>query len=175
MAQVASGSLTSAELWFDATASLGAFRGVTQAARGNLNGAPLLSQVTGHVEADADGLTTGNGLRDRDMMKSLDVRSHPTMRFDLDSLRVVTSGTDSVKVELIGRMSIRGVTRMERIPALITIDGANARAVGHFEMNVKDYGVSGLRKMFGLLKMDEVIRVGFDVTFTAIPPIAPVE
>src|SRR5262245_48505994 len=81
-AQVAPGRVKSAELWFDAKASLGAFRGVTKNAHGQMSGGKL-SQVHGFVEMQATSLSTDNGLRDKDMRKTLEVEKYPTIRYDL--------------------------------------------------------------------------------------------
>ena len=164
-AQIPPSTLKSAELWFDAKATLGAFRGITHEARGETAGAPSLSEVHGFVEMRAKNLTTNNGLRDRDMRKTLDADTYPTIRFDLDSVAVRTDAPDSARIELVGRMSIHGVTRLIRLPAKLQRQQHELRVTGSYELFLPNYGVTRLKRMLGVLSMDETIRIGFDVTF----------
>lgn len=167
-AQVRPGVAVRGELWFDARATLGPFRGITRTVRGAITGGAELGAVRGWIEFGARDLTTDNGLRDRDMRSSLEVDKFPAIRFDLDSVIVApgadTAG-DSVHIELVGRMQIHGVTREIRAPSLVRRAGDLVRASGGFDLFVPAYGIKGLRKMFGTLSMEETVRIGFDVTF----------
>jgi polyisoprenoid-binding protein YceI len=168
-AQVPSGTVRSGELWFDAKATLGAFRGVTKAPRGEMTGGATLAAVRGWVEADAASMTTDNGLRDRDMRKTLEVEKHRTIRFDLDSVAVQEELGDSARVELIGRMSIHGVTRRITVPAVVHRASDHIRVAGAFDVVLPQYGITNLKRMLGTLRMNELIRVGLDVTFSTTP------
>ncbi len=165
-AQIPATTVKSADLWFDAKASLGPFRGITHLAKGETAAAASLAGVHGFVEMEAKGLTTNNGMRDRDMRKTLDIDAFPKVRFDLDSVAVRSQAPDSAVIELVGRMSIHGVTRMIRIPANLRRRQDEIRVSGSYELFLPDYGVTKLKRMLGVLSMDPTIRVGFDVTFT---------
>jgi polyisoprenoid-binding protein YceI len=159
------GQLRSAELWFDAKATLGAFRGMTKTARGEMSGGASLAVVRGFVEYDAVTMTTDNGMRDRDMRKTLEVEKFKTIRFDLDSVAVGTDTADAVKVELVGRMMIHGVTKQIRVPATVRRASDHIRVTGAFPVVLPQYGVTKLTRMLGTLRMNELIQVGLDVTF----------
>jgi polyisoprenoid-binding protein YceI len=165
MAQIPAGRLKSAELWFDAKASLGAFRGITKVARGQMTGGATLASVSGYVEMQAASLSTDNGMRDKDMRKTLEVEKFPVIRFDLDSVGVRTQTPDSAQIDLIGRMTIHGVTRPLRIPASMRRTGNDLRVTGGCELFLPAYGVTRLKRMLGILSMDETILMGLDVTF----------
>jgi polyisoprenoid-binding protein YceI len=170
--QRAPGAAVKGELWFDAKATLGSFRGITRTFEGAITGGAALGDVRGWIEFKAADLTTENGLRDRDMRSSLEVDKFPTIRFDLDTVRVpapADDGADSIRVELTGRMQIHGVTRVIRVPSVVRRSGDLVRATGEFDMDVTDYRIGGLRKMMGMLSMDEKVRIGFDVTFNSAP------
>jgi polyisoprenoid-binding protein YceI len=152
-------------LAFDAHATLGAFTGTTTTVTGAMTGAASLGGVRGWVAAPAASLTTNNGHRDHDMAGSLEPAKYPTLRFDLDSVATGGTASDSVEVTLHGRLTLHGQTRSVRIPGWAWITPAGARFRGAVPINVKDYGVGGLSKMLGLLKMDERILVRIDVTF----------
>lgn len=157
--------LTHGTLAFDGRATLGAFTGITSAVKGQLVGAATLAAVSGWVEAPTKSLVTGNGKRDRDMYQSLEVEQHPTMRFDLE--RVVAAGLqgDSIAVTLHGTFTIHGKSRVAEVPGWAWIRSGATRFRGTLSMDVRDYGVGGLSKMLGVLKMDPKITVRIEVVF----------
>src|SRR5438876_11860815 len=67
----------------DGHATLGDFVGTTDSVRGEMTGGPGLAAVRGWVEGVVAALRTGNGKRDTDLRKSMEVETFPTMRFDL--------------------------------------------------------------------------------------------
>lgn len=165
-AQTPFGAVKSASLWFDAKASLGPFRGITHTATGHITGGPSNASVRGFVEMPSASLTTDNSIRDHDMRKTLEVEKFPTVRFDLDSVVVLSETTDSARVELLGRLSIHGVTKRVRLPADVHSERSQIRVTGGFDVVLPEYKVTNLKRMLGALVMQETIRVGLDVTFT---------
>lgn len=152
-------------LAFDADATLGAFTGTTSTLTGHLAGASDLSGVRGWVQALTVSLTTNNGHRDRDMASSLEIPKYPIIRFDLDGVTPGATQGDSIPVTLHGRFTIHGQTRSASLPGWVWLRANGARFRGSVPMNVKDYGVGGLSKMLGLLKMNEMITVRVDLEF----------
>ena len=164
---IADGRPVHGTLAFDANATLGAFTGTTSALSGQLAGAATLAGVRGWVEAPSTSLTTNNGHRDHDMAGSLEVDKFATIRFDLDSVTLGEGRGDSTVVTLIGSFTLHGQTRAAAVPGWIWLTPTGARFRGALPINVKDYGVAGLSKMLGVLKMSERIVVRVDVTFGA--------
>lgn len=158
-------TLRSGSLSFDGKATLGDFTGTTSTITGGLAGAASVAGVRGWVEAPARSLVTGNGRRDRDMYSSLEVETYPTLRFDLDDLSAAAPHGDSIAVTLRGRFTIHGTTRQHAVPGWLWLTARSARFRGQLPMNLKDYGIGGLSKMLGVLKMREGIVVRMDVVF----------
>ena len=154
-------------LSFDGHATLGDFVGTTDSVRGEMTGAADLAGVRGWVEGRVAALNTGNGKRDRDLRKSMEVDSFPTMRFDLARVAIVDEQlpSDSTAVTLRGRLTIHGVTHDVDIPARVWITADTIRVRGDFPLNLKDYRIGGLSKMLGILKMHENIEVHVDLVF----------
>src|SRR3989475_11174717 len=100
-------------LSFDGHSTLGDFVGTTDSVRGEMTGGPDLAAVRGWVEGVVAALRTGNGKRDKDLRKSMEVDSFPTMRFDLADVLPTDEQllSDSTAVMLRGRLTIHGVTR----------------------------------------------------------------
>jgi len=152
-------------LSFDGRGSLGSFIGRTTTLRGALIGAPSLEGVRGWVEGDAKTLVTGNGRRDRDMWKSLEVERFPMVRFDLDAVAPGATDHDSVAVTLRGRFTIHGVTRESAVRGWAHVAPGRVRFHGLTPLVLTDYGIGGLSKAFGLLKMDPDVVVRMELTF----------
>lgn len=163
--QVGDVPLKAGTLSFDGRGTLGGFVGTTDSVRGAMRGGPALDAVTGWVEAGTASLRTGNGKRDKDMRKSLETDQFPSMRFDLKRVAPAPGSADTMTVILHGDLTIHGVTKTVELPARVWAEGSGWRLRTDFPLNVKDYGVGGLSKFLGVLKMNEQITVHVDVTF----------
>ncbi len=159
-APVARGSLS-----FDAKATLGAFTGTTSTVTGAMTGGADLRDVRGHVESRVATLKTGNGLRDKDLLKAMDADSFPGMRFELQGLSLQHEAADSAVVTLSGQLTLHGVTRDVSVPAVVRFGTGGVQVTGSFPLNVRDYGVTRLSKMLGAFKMNPDIVVRIEVVF----------
>ncbi len=155
----------SGTLRFEARATVGDFAGTTGVLAGAVTGGPDLESVRGWVEAPVDSLGTGNGLRDRDMRRSLDSARFPAIRFDLDEVRPSPAQGDSMVVTLAGRLTIRGVARPVSIPALLAWQPEGIRLAAMIPLDVREYGVRGLSRFLGVLRMDPQIVVRINLLF----------
>jgi len=162
---IPNGRLTSGMLSFDGHATMGDFTGTTRTVTGQLTGAPDISTVRGWVEAPVQSLKTGDRKRDKDLNKSMESSTFPNLRFDLNRIAAKESAGDSVPVTLHGTLTIHGVTRRVELPGTIEFKGTNARVHSDFPLNLKEYGIGGLSKMLGMLKMHENIEVHVDLVF----------
>ena len=162
---IPNGRLTSGMLSFDGHATLGDFTGTTRTVTGQLTGAPEISSVRGWVEAPVESLKTGDRKRDKDLNKSMESSKYPNLRFDLNSITAKQSAGDSIPVTLHGTLNIHGVTRRLELPGTIVFKGQTARVRTDFPLNLKEYGIGGLSKMLGMLKMHENIEVHVDLVF----------
>lgn len=158
-------------LSFDGHSTVGDFVGTTDSVRGDLSGGLDLAAVRGWVEALVATLHTGSGRRDRDLRKSMEVDTFPTMRFDLAGVRSGDAQGDSVAVTLHGQLTIHGVTRQVDLPARVWVGTDTIRVRSDFPLDLKDHRIGGLSKMLGVLKMHEHIEVHVDLVF--VPEGAP--
>jgi polyisoprenoid-binding protein YceI len=162
---IPSGRVSSGTLSFDGHATVGDFTGVTHTLSGQITGASDLAGVRGWVEAPVQSLKTGDGKRDKDLNKSMESKKYPRLRFDLSSVAARATGQGGVTVTLHGTFQIHGVTREVELPGTVELQGKMTRVRSDFPLNLEDYGIGGLSKMFGILKMDEQIEVHVDLTF----------
>jgi polyisoprenoid-binding protein YceI len=159
-------ALHSGTLSFVGHATVGDFVGSTSHVSGAFTGD--LATARGWVEASVATLVTDNDRRDRDLRAAMEVDTYPTMRFDLDSAVTVSSREDdggAFDVLLHGRLAIHGVTRVVELPAAVSRRGDTLQVNAVFPLDVTDYRVGGLKKLFGILRMRRQIEVRADLRF----------
>lgn len=164
-APIPAGRVREGTLSFQGHATAGDFTGTTAEISGAMTGGDNLSEVRGWVEAPVGTLVTGNDRRDRDLNKSLESDRFPTIRFDLAGVRPAGGTGDSVAVELLGKLTIHGISRDVTLPGSVRLRGDQVHVRSEFPLNLKDYKVGGLSKMLGMLKMYEDIEVRVDLRF----------
>jgi len=162
--------LQSGTLSFTGHSTLGDFVGTTTAVSGGVTGNAELANARGWVEAPITTLSTGNGLRDRDLRAAMEVAKYPTMRFELAGVTVGSpAASDTVTSALRGALTIHGVTRDVTIPATLIAAADTIDVSGAFPVDLADYKVDGLTKLFGALRVRRNIEVRFRVRFQATP------
>ena len=161
--------LRSGTLSFTAHSTLGDFVGTTTTVSGGVSGNAEIANAGGWVEATVSTLSTGNGLRDRDMRATMDVSKYPTIRFELAGVTVGSPAAppDSVTATLRGSLTIHGVTRDVAIPATLIAQADTIDVSGAFPIDLTDYKVGGLTRLFGTLRVQRNIAVRFHVRFQA--------
>ncbi len=162
---IPAGRVTSGTLSFDGHATVGDFVGTTTTVSGQITGGDDLTTVRGWVEAPVQTLTTGNTKRDKDLNKSMESGKYPNIRFELTGITPKEGTHDRLAATLRGALVIHGVTRKVALPGMLQFSGSQARVQSDFPLNLKDYGIGGLSKMLGVLKMYENIEVHVEVVF----------
>ena len=129
-----------------------------------MRGGPALRDVRGWVEAPVTTLKTGNGRRDRDLVKTMEAGIYPNIRFQLETVTPEWERGDSAAVVLEGDFFIHGVQRRERFRGTVVRAGDQVRVTADLPMNLHDYKIDKLTR-FLVFKMDPDIVVHVDVTF----------
>jgi len=163
--------LQSGTLSFVGHATVGEFVGTTTAVHGGIIGGRDYAMTRGWVEASVRTLATGNDRRDRDMRSSMEVDRYPAMRFDLSGATVISSSTgalDSLAVVLHGALTIHGVMRRVDLPATAVRGADGTHLSSRFPLDLADYEIGGLTKMFGLLRMERQIEVRVELQFADV-------
>lgn len=166
--------LRSGTLSFTGHATVGDFIGSTSTVSGFVAGE--LANAQGWVEAPVATLVTQNDRRDRDMRASLEADRYPTIRFDLAGVTSVSSEGargDTFAVILQGNLAIHGVTRLVDLPAKVVRDADTIHVSAAFPLDLADYRIGGLTKMFGLLRMQRQIEVRLDLRFVTASHLVP--
>jgi polyisoprenoid-binding protein YceI len=174
--QIPNDVLRDGTLSFLGRASVGSFVGSTSMVSGAIVGGREIPETRGWVQAPVATLNTNNGRRDRDLRATMEVEKYPTMRFELDGasiVRVFSGPADSTAVLLHGTLTIHGVTKRVDLPAIVVTGSNVIHVASTFPLDLRDYGIGGLRRLFGLLRMEPQIEVRVDLHFMrAAAPVA---
>ena len=165
-------ALESGMLSFTGRATTGDFVGTTSRVTGAVIGGRDYSTTRGWIEAPVRSLVTGNERRDRDLRQSMQIERYPTLRFDLNGatfLNPSLARPDSSSLVLHGALTIHGVTRHVDLVASVTRNGDTTHLTTRFPIDLADYQIGGLTKMFGLLRMEREIDVRVDLRFMDTP------
>jgi polyisoprenoid-binding protein YceI len=66
-------------------------------------------------------------------------------------------------VKLTGNLTLHGVTRPIEIPATVTINGNEMRAIGKFSINRDDFKVNATSAFHGLVRVNNHVHFEFDI------------
>ena len=160
------------KLWVEGTSTVRSFRceagDVTaEILSGSAEGVPAIMRgekavSTVAVTIPAARLDCRNGTMNGHMLKALKATSHPTIAFTLSSYEL-TKGDMGVSGTLTGMLSLGGVEKTITLDAVGTeVDGA-LRVTGSYPLVMTEYGLKPPSLMMGTMKVNEKVRVGFDL------------
>jgi polyisoprenoid-binding protein YceI len=92
----------------------------------------------------------------------LEPDKYPEIAFQSTSVR---GGLKNGKIEVLitGDLNLHGVTKPIEIPATVTLEGNNLRAVGEFDIDRDDFGVEATSAFHGLVRVKNNIKFVFDI------------
>jgi hypothetical protein len=72
-----------------------------------------------------------------------------------------------------GSLSIHGVVREVTVPATLVSLADTIHVAGTFPLDLADYGIGGLTRLLGTLRMHRNIEVSLDLRFVTTPDTTP--
>ena len=88
---------------------------------------------------------------------------YPDITFQSTNVTSKNSGAGRYEVKIDGNLTLHGVTKRIRIPAVVTISGDTLRAVGEFSIDRGDFKVKATSAFHGLVRVDDDIKFEFDI------------
>lgn len=68
-----------------------------------------------------------------------------------------------IEVEIGGNLTLHGITKRIEIPATVTLEGDQMRAVGEFEFDRGDFNVKATSAFHGLVRVRRTMKISFDI------------
>ena len=168
-------------LWVDGTSTVRGFQCKAPVLESDIVAAPnAIASVLGgekavrrvEVRIPAAKMDCGNGTMNEHMLKALKAKEHATITFRVASYDV-SKGAEGVKGALTGTLTLGGVEKTIVVNATGR-DGGNGtlRVAGTHEIKMSEYGLKAPTLMFGTMKVNDVVKVGFDLVLKADPTVA---
>ena len=154
---IPSSQLVSAEIWFDARATVADFQGRATTVTGDLVGGANPADARGWIEVRWADIDTKNGTRNRHMLKTVDAERFPVIRFDVTALR---PGLDSVA----GTLALHGVSKEVVWPVSVQVGGDTVSVAADFPVDMRDYGIKPPVR-FVIARMGAVVTVHVRLVF----------
>lgn len=115
------------------------------------------------VTVPAERLDCNNNTMNEHMLKALKAKDFPAISFTLAGYDLATQ-PDGVKLTLNGMLTLGGVQKAITMQADARQDGAGVlRVTGAHELHMKEYGLKPPTLMLGTMKVNELVKVNFDL------------
>ena len=88
---------------------------------------------------------------------------YPDITYQSTAVTVKSSSAGRYEVRINGNLTLHGVTRPVTIPAVVTLNGNNLRAVGEFSIDRDDFKVKATSAAHGLVRVSNKIKFDFDI------------
>lgn len=146
----------------------GSATGTFQVIKGDVQGDPHSIAETGRVSLviDAASYKTDSEGRDAAVKENaLEVQKYPTITFRGSQFpSVQKDGDRAAKLQLLGQLTLHGVTRDVVLPLSAQIDGQGRFiADGSYTFKFEEYGVKRPSKMLGLMVTGDEATIDFHV------------
>lgn len=104
------------------------------------------------------GFDCGQKGRNEDFHKMVRSKKYPEMRLTLKKAVFETDNTSNVTVEIY----IAGTKQIYTVPVEISGDEIR-RFRGRLKLNIRKFGLKPIKKMFGLIRVQDIIEIRFDL------------
>lgn len=107
--------------------------------------------------------------RDMKSEKVLHVAEYPHITFISTRISDVKPASDSVRLMLVGDLTVHGVTRQVAVPVLVKLTDASVRAQGEFALKQTHYGITpiSVKAALGGIRVQDEVKIVFDLTALA--------
>jgi polyisoprenoid-binding protein YceI len=147
------------------TLAVRGFAGQAEFAPGSLDAAAL------HIKIQAGSLNVTDNMSDKDRNEIertmnqdvLETARYPEILFDSSKVSASKVGDGQYLVNLVGDLSLHGVTNSEPLSAQVALIGDTLRAHGEFSLLQTAYGIKPVSIAGGSLKLKDELKCSFDI------------
>jgi polyisoprenoid-binding protein YceI len=93
----------------------------------------------------------------------LEPAKYPEIVFRSGSVSGKSLGANQYELKIAGELTLHGVTRPLVIPAKVTVNGNDIRAVGEFSIDRSDFNVKATSAFHGMVRVRKTVKFTFDV------------
>ena len=127
---------------------------------------------TAELTVPAKSLDCNNGTMNEHMLKALKADKNPTIVFRISSYDVA-KGDDGIDGTAQGELTLGGVTKAVTVKAhAVSQPGGVLRLTGSQDIHMTEFGLKPPTLMLGTLKVNELVKVSFDLLLKGGPAAA---
>jgi polyisoprenoid-binding protein YceI len=93
----------------------------------------------------------------------LEPEKYPEIVFNGRSVSGKLLGANQYDLKISGDLTLHGVTRPIVIPAKVTVNGNDLRAVGEFRIDRSDFNVKATSAFHGMVRVRKTVKFTFDI------------
>jgi polyisoprenoid-binding protein YceI len=130
-----------------------------------------LEQAAVHLKIKAGSLAVTDNVSDRDRREMeramndsvLEVARYPEIAFDSSEVSASNGGNGQYSVNMVGDLSLHGVTNSQAVSVQMALTGDLLRAHGEFPLRQTDYAIKLVSVAGGTLKIKDELKCSFDI------------
>jgi polyisoprenoid-binding protein YceI len=88
---------------------------------------------------------------------------YPDIVFKSTNVTGSKTGANQYDLNIVGDLTLHGVTRAIKIPTKVTVTGNELRAQGEFSINRSDFKVKATSAMHGMIRVRDKVKFEFDI------------
>ncbi len=123
------------------------------------------------VKINAGSLAVTNDISDKDRreieqtmsQEVLETTRYPEIVFESSNVSASRAGDGQYFINLVGNLSLHGVTNSQPVSAQVTVNGNMLRAHGEFSLRQTAYGIKLVSVAGGALKLKDDLKFTFEI------------
>jgi polyisoprenoid-binding protein YceI len=88
---------------------------------------------------------------------------YPEIIFQSTNVTAKPAASGQYDVQIVGNLTLHGVTRKETIPVKLSVSDSDLQAVGQFSIDRDDYKIKATSAVHGLVRVRDTVRFEFDI------------
>lgn len=152
------------KVWVDGTSNVKSFSCSATKLTADVNATPNTNPATAvksaTLEINVNGLDCKNSTMNEHMRKALKATNNPLIKWRMTSYKV-----EGTSVVMQGFLTIAGKENAIELKGIGTAENGILRVKGSKQFKMSEYGVKPPTMMFGTMRVNDPVIVGFDIAF----------